>query len=203
MGYWMDFLRMGLPPKWMVDDGSWWFMIKGVHSHGGTPIAGWFTRENPTKMDENWGCPYFGKPTSRVWERKKTQLLGGFHWWNWSQQNMLGKSLELSELKWPKHGGHFFLDLVHEHGFLQHSPGKKWARGEECSWQLCRSESLPPLCSTSLVRRQPILDFWWICVGAGSMFHTCRLQTLESARVWCVRDTKDPRQLQILQASRW
>ena len=23
---------------------------------------GWFTRENPTKMDDNWGYPYFRKP---------------------------------------------------------------------------------------------------------------------------------------------
>ena len=34
-----------------------------VMSHKGlTPIAGWFLWENPTKMDENWGYPYFRKP---------------------------------------------------------------------------------------------------------------------------------------------
>ena len=32
-----------------------------VSIHGGTPIAGWFTREHPRKMD-NWGYPYFRKP---------------------------------------------------------------------------------------------------------------------------------------------
>ena len=29
-----------------------------VSINGGTPIAGWFTMEHPTKMDENRGCPY-------------------------------------------------------------------------------------------------------------------------------------------------
>ena len=36
--------------------------IWGFHSHGGTPIAGWFVREIPAKMDENWGYPYFRTP---------------------------------------------------------------------------------------------------------------------------------------------
>ena len=35
----------------------------GFHSHGEIPIAGWFLlRENPTKMDDDWGYPYFRKP---------------------------------------------------------------------------------------------------------------------------------------------
>ena len=29
----------------------------GVFINEGTQIAGWFVRENPTKMDENWGTP--------------------------------------------------------------------------------------------------------------------------------------------------
>ena len=31
-------------------------------SHGGTPLAGWFIRKNPIKMDDDWGYPYFRKP---------------------------------------------------------------------------------------------------------------------------------------------
>ena len=35
----------------------------GFHSHGGTPIAGWFIKENPNlEMDDDWGYPYFRKP---------------------------------------------------------------------------------------------------------------------------------------------
>ena len=30
-----------------------------VSINGGTPIAGWFIRENPVKVDDDWGYPYF------------------------------------------------------------------------------------------------------------------------------------------------
>ena len=35
------------------------------HKHGGSPIAGWFVREHPIKMDD-WGYPYFRKPYCRA-----------------------------------------------------------------------------------------------------------------------------------------
>ena len=43
-----------------------------VPGHGGTPIAGWFTLENPTKMDENWGYPFFRTPSNPI-----VNLVGG------------------------------------------------------------------------------------------------------------------------------
>ena len=36
--------------------------IWGVHSHGGTPIAGWFIMENPMKMNDEMSYPHFRKP---------------------------------------------------------------------------------------------------------------------------------------------
>ena len=42
-----------------------WFIVRKMgafHSHGGSPIAGWFTRGNPSKMDDGMGYPYFRKP---------------------------------------------------------------------------------------------------------------------------------------------
>ena len=40
----------------MVNDGQY----VGFHSHGGTPIAGWFIVENPIKRDDDWGTPILG-----------------------------------------------------------------------------------------------------------------------------------------------
>ena len=34
----------------------------GVSINVGTPIAGWFIMEHPTKMDDDWGYPFFRKP---------------------------------------------------------------------------------------------------------------------------------------------
>ena len=39
------------------------YPFRGFHSHGGTPIAGWFIRENPMKIRMmNGGTPILGNP---------------------------------------------------------------------------------------------------------------------------------------------
>ena len=43
------------------------FLSMGVSINGGTPIVGWFIMEHPTKMDDNWGYPYFRRFGS-VWK---------------------------------------------------------------------------------------------------------------------------------------
>ena len=40
-----------------------WNIYAGFHSHEGTPIAGWFRRENPNfKWYDLWGNPILGNP---------------------------------------------------------------------------------------------------------------------------------------------
>ena len=46
----------------------------GFLSHGGIPVAGWsvwFRTEKPTKLDEDWGYPYFRKPPYIPGERTR------------------------------------------------------------------------------------------------------------------------------------
>ena len=38
------------------------YMCGVFHSHGGTPIAGWFRRKKPTKIDRKGGTPILGNP---------------------------------------------------------------------------------------------------------------------------------------------
>ena len=46
--------------KYMVNDEQWW-LLNGVPDMGVPPIAGWFTREDSTKMDDkNGGSPILG-----------------------------------------------------------------------------------------------------------------------------------------------
>ena len=55
----------------------------GFLSHGGIPIAGWsvwFRTEKPTKLDEDWGYPYFRKPPYIPGERTRIkQSLSRWH----------------------------------------------------------------------------------------------------------------------------
>ena len=49
-------------PERRGNNGGWSDSEVSIAMDGGTPIAGWFIMENATKMDDDWGYPYFRKP---------------------------------------------------------------------------------------------------------------------------------------------
>ena len=78
------------------------FKYRGFHSHGGTPLAGWFGLENPIKVDELGVTPYFRKhpissngqnPTPR---RSPTQCEGGSCPDNWNYNLATGVTKHLA-----------------------------------------------------------------------------------------------------------
>ena len=42
----------------------------GVSWNGGTPIAGWFTMDNPIEMDDDWEYPYSRKPPNMFFQNR-------------------------------------------------------------------------------------------------------------------------------------
>ena len=58
-------------------------LFGGFHGHGGTPIAGGLSMENPiVRMDDDWGYPYFRKPLShfelQLQQKESIEQLVGF-----------------------------------------------------------------------------------------------------------------------------
>ena len=97
----------------------WW--VGAFQSHGGTPKSlvykgksywnGWFTMGNPSKMDENWGYPYFRKPPNHP-------IFMGIFPWN---------PPALGDITTP------MISTVKTHGFLDF-PNISQSNDDETSW---------------------------------------------------------------------
>ena len=66
--------EMFLAAEELGSSGWWWLGVSmGISNR-------WFVRENPIKMDENWGYPYFRKPPYFLWLWIIQIILGFLGW---------------------------------------------------------------------------------------------------------------------------
>ena len=76
------------------------YIYRGFHSHGGTPITGWFITGNSFERDDNWGYPHdlgnhhvsimVGKKAADEMHQSKTGMLTeDFHKQKIGKQRMM------------------------------------------------------------------------------------------------------------------
>ena len=129
--------------------------LRGFHSHGGTPIAGWFIRENPTtKMDDDWGYRHFWKPPFQSWSAYDASRRVLTHTIPWRHGYLVSRCFIFWKLGTPQSSGLSWCSPFHSNSsgipHVQTDPYRSFRK-----WQWCAEPSpFLTLCSFLLLLKQ-------------------------------------------------